>query len=133
MRPASCPLPINIHGNSQQANPNSNSAHDKEDIPHPLQRHPGIQIIRQPEGEQVFDKVHDCKAFAGFVTMAVYHVGYNTRGSELDSEVDEPKANYHRDRPWVLSKGGLAPSKKSGGGKEEVGNHDGETEFGLWG
>lgn len=129
MCPASCPLTINIHGNSQQAYPNSDPAPDKEDIPRSLHQHPVIQIHRQPESKQVFDKVHHCKTLAGFFAVTIYQVSYNTRGSKLDSEVNESKANYHR--PWILGIGRLAPSKKSSGSKEEVGNHDSQTEFGL--
>jgi hypothetical protein len=93
MRPAPRSLPINIHWDCEQTDRNRQPPNGKEDVSHPLCRNPVIQIVGQAKSKHVLNKVHCCKCFAGFVTMAIYNVGNNPSSAELDAEVNETESD----------------------------------------
>jgi len=124
INPTPRPLPINVHRNRKKTNSNGNSPNRKENIPRPLRRQPIIQIIGKTESEEILDEIHCSEGLACFLTMAVYDVGYDTCGAELDAEVYKPKADDDGDFPWGEGVGGLAPGEEAGSGEKEVGYHD---------
>jgi hypothetical protein len=50
----------------------------------------------------------------------------------LYAEVDQTHTDDDGNWPWVLIVERLAPSEEPGGGEDEVGYHNRETEFGFW-
>ena len=52
---------------------------------------------------------------AGFVTMAVDDVGYNTSSAELDNEIHNPKSHDDGDLPRVVPIRTLAPGEEACG------------------
>ena len=129
--PTPRPLPIDIHRNRTQANPNRNPPNGKKHVPNPLSRNPIIQIIRQSKRKHVLDKIHRSERFAGFVSMAVYDVGYDAGGAELNAEINEPESDDHGNFPRVVGVAALAPGEETSCSEEEVGYHDWEAEFGF--
>jgi hypothetical protein len=130
--PTPRPLAINIHRNRRQRNRHRRPSNNIKRIPHTLHRNPIVRIKRESKCKHVLDEIHNRKRFGRLLAMAVADVGDDGRGAELHAQVDEAHANDDGDGPWVLVVERFAPREEAGGGEDEVGYHDGETEFGFW-
>lgn len=130
--PAPSPLAKHIHRNSRKHHARRDATDDKEAVAYSLDHDPVVSIKSQPECEQVLDKVHDGEGLGRLLAVAVDDVCHNARGAELDAQVDQAQANDDGDGPGVLRVERLAPGEEPCGGKEEVGGHDRQSEFGLW-
>lgn len=131
--PAPSPLAKHIHRNGRQHHARRDAPDDKEAVAHALDHDPVISIKRQPECEQVLDKVHDGEGLGRLLAVAVDDVCHDASGAELDAEVDQAQAHDHGDGPGVLRVERLTPGEEACCGEEEVGRHDGKSEFRLWG
>lgn len=120
-----------VHRHSQQRHPHRNPPDGKKRPPHPLARNPPVHVERQPKREQVLEAVHRRERLAGFLAVAVHHVRHHACRRQLHPEVDKPQADDDGDGPGVQRVGGLAPGEEAGCREEEVGDQDGEAEFGF--